>query len=228
MFREPRRSRLVLKQSYFKETTMNHLRSTTATVIQAVGRLCGPASSVLARRGLRAAMLAGVAAASIGTATAATASTTHHVHTDGYSPTEQCLNWSGTIKYFPALTKTSHAVTAVLTGTLSNCNLLGTAQTYSGTVFGDLTGTATKTGATLSGDVAVTWPADAQIDPTIAPISVSGSASSFSFYGTPSAGFGAGQQLNGSYDAIGLKAIASGTSQSILGSAPFQVEVNDG
>jgi hypothetical protein len=218
MFREPRRSRLILRQSYFKENTMNQLRSTTATVVR----------SIFSRRGLRAAMLAGVAAASIGTAGAASASTAHHVHPNGYAPTEQCLNWSGTIKYFPALTKTSHAVTAVLTGTLSNCNFDGTAQTYSGTVFGDLTGTATKTGGSLSGNVAVTWPADANLEPTISPISVSGSASAFSFYGTPSAGAGTGQQLNGSYDAISSKAISAGTSQNILGSAPFQLEVNDG
>jgi hypothetical protein len=228
MSREPRRSRLVLKQNYCKENIMNHLRSTTATVIR----------TVTSRRGVRAVMLAGVAAASIGTATAASASTVHagpavqagHLaHPDGYAPTEQCLNWSGTIEYFPALTKTTHSVTAVLSGTLSNCNLEGTDQTYSGSVFGDLTGTANNKGtATLSGNVAVTWPADADIDPTISPISISGSSSSFSFYGTPTAGFGAGQQLNGSYDVISSKAITGGTSQSILGSAPFQVEVNDG
>lgn len=39
---------------------------------------------------------------------------------------------------------------------------------------------------------------------------------------------GAGQQLNGAYDKISSKAISGGTSQSILGSAPFQLEVNDG
>jgi hypothetical protein len=39
---------------------------------------------------------------------------------------------------------------------------------------------------------------------------------------------GTGQQLNGAYDKITSKAISGGTSQSILGSAPFQLEVNDG
>ncbi|MGH3155095.1 MAG: hypothetical protein ACRDNF_00755 [Streptosporangiaceae bacterium] len=209
---------------------MNQLRSTAATVIR----------STVSRRGLRGLMLAGVAAASIGTATAASASTTpasaahagtavsHSIHPDGWVPTEQCLNWSGTVNYFPALTATSRKVTATVSGTLSNCNFDGTDQTYSGTVFGVLTGKATKTGATLSGHLAVTWPADASLNPTISPITLSGSASSYSFYGTPSAGAGTGQQLNGAYDKITSKGITGGTSQSILSTAPFQLEVNEG
>jgi hypothetical protein len=197
---------------------MSQLRSTTATLVR----------TVISRRGLRAAMLAGVAAASIGTATAASASTIHHVRPNGYAPTEQCLSWSGTVNYFPALATTSKSVTATVSATLSDCNFDGTGQTYSGTVFGVLTGTATKTGATLSGNLAITWPADANLNPTISPITLSGSSSAYSFYGTPNAGAGTGQQLNGSYDRISSKSISGGTSQSILGSAPFQLEVNDG
>jgi hypothetical protein len=208
-------------ERYFKESTMNHLRSTTATVVR----------SVFSRRGLQGAILAGVAAASIGTAGIASASTAHaapHVHSNGYSPTEQCLNWSGTVNYFPALTSTSKSETATVSGTLSNCNLLGTQQTFSGSVFGVLTGKATASGGSLTGNLAVTWPSDANIDPTIVPITLTGSKSAYSFYGSPTAGFGAGQTLNGSYDKISAKAISGGTSQSILGSAPFQVEVNEG
>jgi hypothetical protein len=197
---------------------MNHLRSTAATVVR----------TVLSRRGLQGAILAGVAAASIGTVGIASASTAPHVHPNGYAPTEQCLNWSGTINYFPALTAKSKSVTATVTATLSNCNFEGTGQTYSGSVFGVLTGTATKTGATLSGNLAVTWPADSGLDPTISPVTVSGSSSEYSFYGTPTAGAGTGQQLDGSYDGISTSAISGGTSQSILGSAPFELEVNDG
>lgn len=199
---------------------MNHIQS-AANVARAL----------VSRRGLRAAMIAGAVAATIGTAGAASASTAAHhaARPNGYAPLEECLNWSGTIKYFPALTKTSHAVTGVLSGTLSNCNLEGTPQTFSGSVFGTLTGTATKTKATLSGQVAVTWPADSDLDPTISPISVSTSAaSSYSFYGTVSAGAGTGDQLEGSYASLSNTAITGGTSQSILGSAPFGIFINEG
>jgi hypothetical protein len=200
---------------------MNHLRSTAATVIR----------STFSRRGLRAVMLAGVAAASIGTATAASASAAtagHHIRPNGYAPTEQCLNWSGTVNYFPALSATSKSVTATVTATLSNCNFEGTGQTFSGTVFGVLTGTASTKTTSLSGNLAVTWPADANLNPTISPISLSGKGATYSFYGTPTAGAGTGQQLNGAYDKISSKTISGGNSQSILSTAPFQLEVNEG
>jgi hypothetical protein len=207
---------------------MNQLRSTTATVIR----------SVVSRRGLRAVMLAGVAAASIGTATAASASTvhagsaprvsSHQARPDGWVPVEECLNWSGTVKYFPALTKTAKTENAVLNATLSNCNLDGTEQTYSGTVFGTLTGTANKSGATLTGNVAVTWPQDAQLDPTIASISLNTSTGVYSFTGGITAGAFAGNELWGSYEKTGQTAFTGGTSENILGSAPFAAEENLG
>jgi hypothetical protein len=87
---------------------------------------------------------------------------------------------------------------------------------------------ATKSGATLSGNLAVTWPADAGLEPTISPISLSTSAPTYSFYGTPNAGAGTGQVLNGAYDVVGMSAVNGGTQESILGSAPFQLEVNNG
>jgi hypothetical protein len=198
---------------------MNHIQS-AANV----------ARSLVSRRGLRAAMIAGAIAATVGTAGAASASTAaHHVRPHGFAPLEECLNWSGTIKYFPALTKTSHAVTGVLSGTLSNCNLEGTQQSFSGSVFGTVSGTATKSGATLSGQVAITWPADANLNPTISPISVSTSApKAYSLFGTVSAGAGTGDQLEGSYDSVSNTSIAGGTSQSILGTAPFGIFINEG
>ncbi|HEX4059589.1 MAG TPA: hypothetical protein VHY58_01095 [Streptosporangiaceae bacterium] len=207
---------------------MNQFPSTTATVIR----------SVISRRGLRAVMLAGVAAASIGTATAASASTVHagsatrisghHVRPNGWVPVEECLNWSGTVKYFPALTATSKSVNAVLNATLSNCSLDGTPQTFSGTVFGALTGTATKSGATLTGNVAVTWPQDAGLNPTIASISLNTSSGVYSFNGSITAGAFAGNQLWGSYEKTGQSAFTGGISEKILGSAPFAAEENLG
>ncbi len=119
-------------------------------------------------------------------------------------------------------------MTAVISATLSNCDLEGTDQTFSGTVFGVLTGTATSSAATLTGNVAVTWPSDANLDPTISPISVSTANGTYSFYGTPSAGAFTGDVLNGAWAKISSHKISGGTQESILGSAPFQSEVNDG
>ena len=175
------------------------------------------------------AAVAGVAALTLGTTGTAFASSTPSARPNGYAPTEECLNWSGSIEYFPGLTTTSHSVTAVVHGTLSNCNFDGTGQTYSGSVFGVLTGTATRSAATLSGNVAVTWPADAGLEPTIAPISVTGGKSgAYSFYGTISAGAGTGEVLEGSFDKIGTAKVSGGTSENILGSAPFGIFVNEG
>jgi hypothetical protein len=183
--------------------------------------------SVLSRRAVRAAAVAGVAAVTLGSAGSALAST-HGPRINGFAPTEQCLSWSGTIQYFPGLTTTSHKVTAVLNATLSNCNFEGTGQTFSGTVFGVLTGTATGKAATLTGNLAVTWPQDAGLNPTISPISLSTSNSTYSFFGTPTAGAGTGQQLNGAYVKVSGIKINRGTQENILGSAPFQLEVNTG
>jgi hypothetical protein len=217
---------------------MIQLRSTTATAIR----------SAISRRGLRAVMLAGVAAASIGTATAASAGTalastasagtghagsatrvsSHHVRPNGWVPVEECLNWSGTVKYFPALTATSKTENAVLNATLSNCNLDGTGQSFSGTVFGVLSGTANKTKATLTGNVAVTWPQDANLNPTIASVSLNTASGVYSFTGGITAGAFAGNQLWGSYEKTATKGFTGGTTENILGSAPFAAEENLG
>jgi hypothetical protein len=186
--------------------------------------------SALSRRAVRAATVAGVAAVALGTAGSAMASTVAP-HVNGFAPTEQCLGWSGTVQYFPALSSTSHKVTAVLNATLNNCNFEGTQQTFSGSVFGVLSGTATGNGgpANLTGKLAITWPADANLNPTISPITLSSpSTGTYSFFGTPTAGAGTGQQLNGAYAKISSVKINGGTQQSILGSAPFQLEVNNG
>jgi hypothetical protein len=209
-------------ERYFKEHPMNQMLRTAAKPARHI-------RSALSGRGLRAATVAGVMALAVGTAGSALASTASpQIRPHGYAPTEECLNWSGSIQYFPALTTTRHAVTAVLHGTLSNCNFSGTAQTFSGTVFGDLTGTATKSSASLSGNVAVTWPSDANLNPTISPISVSTSSNTYNIVGTIGAGAGTGEQLWASYAKIGQSKVLGGTSESILGSAPFGIFVNFG
>jgi hypothetical protein len=203
---------------------MNQIQPTAA-------RIARRTRSAFSRRAVRAVTIAGIAAVALGTAGASYASTApHHIRPNGYAPLEECLNWSGTVKFFPALSTTSKNVTAVVSGTLSNCNLEGAGQTYSGSVFGALTGTATKTKATLSGDVAVTWPQDANLNPTIAPISISSSASNaYSFSGTVSAGAGTGDQLWGNYDVISKQAVSGGTQENLIGGTqPFGIYINEG
>jgi hypothetical protein len=177
----------------------------------------------------RAAVVAGVLAVTTAGGTAGAFAASHGPdRTGGYAPTEECLNWSGNLKAFPALGTTSKSVTEVVQATLSNCNFDGTGQTYSGSVFGVLSGKATKNKGTLSGNLAITWPADANLNPTIVPVTVSGSAAQFSLYGTISAGAGTGNQLEGNYDVISTSAITGGSSQNILGSQPFGIFVNEG
>jgi hypothetical protein len=201
---------------------MNESQSTAAKVSRRF-------RSALSGRAVRAATVAGVMALTVGTAGSALASTAGpQIRPHGYVPTEECLNWSGSISFFPALTTTSHSVTAVLNGTLSNCSFDGTPQTYGGTVFGTLTGTGTKSAVSLSGNAAVTWPADSGLNPTISPISVSTSSGTYNIVGTPSAGAGTGLALWASYAKTGMTKVNGGNAENILGSKPFGIFENIG
>ena len=182
----------------------------------------------LRRMTTRTALVAGIAVLSTAGASSAFATSQSQARPFGFAPTEECLNWTGSIQSFPALTKTAQNVTDVIHGTLSNCSLDGTGQTFSGSFFGTLTGSATKSSANLSGNVAVSWPQDAGLSPTISPVSVSGSANAYSFNGTISNGAGTGEQLEGSYDVVSKSAVSGGTSQNIVGTAPMGIFVNEG
>jgi hypothetical protein len=190
--------------------------------------------SVLRSRGLRGAAIAGVMAAALATAgitvTAATAlaSTTVPHKIEGLAPTEECVTWSGTVQYFPVLTSSSQKVTAILEGTLSNCDDLGTPQAGSGSVFGVLSGTATKSKAALTGQLAVTWPAVSNLSPSIVPVSLRGASGKYSFGGIVSAGAGTGQELHSSYDKVKAAKASSGTLQTITGTSAFASYVNEG
>jgi hypothetical protein len=184
--------------------------------------------SVFSRRAVQAAALAGIATVTIGAAAGPSLASTHNIRPNSWVPTEECLNWSGTIKYFPALGATAKSVTAVLNGTLSNCRFDGTSQTFSGTIFGDLTGTATTKTASLSGSVAVAWPSDSGLSPTIANISINPSAPGYSWTGTITAGATTGEQLWGGYDKVSNTKITGGSQWNILGSAPVGIFENLG
>ena len=183
--------------------------------------------STITRYAGRAAIVAGALALSTAGASSAVAAQLN-THPNGFAPTEECLNWTATIQSFPGLTKVAHAVTDVISGTLNNCSFDGSAQTFSGTFFGTLTGSASGKAATLSGNVAVSWPQDAGLNPTISPISVNGSSNAYSFFGTPTNGAGTGQHLQGSYDVVSKSTVNGGTSQSTVSTAPFGLFVNEG
>ncbi len=183
--------------------------------------------SAITRYAARAAIVAGAVVLSTAGASSAFAAQSD-AHPNGYAPTEECLNWTGTIQSFPGLTKAAHAVTDVVSGTLNNCSFDGSPQTFSGSFFGTLTGSASGKAATLSGNVAISWPQDAGLNPTISPITVSGSSNAYSFSGTPSNGAGTGQHLQGSYDVVSKSTINGGTSQSLVSTAPFGLFVNEG
>ncbi len=84
--------------------------------------------SIYRRTLVRAAVVAGAVALSTAGASSAFAAQSN-AHPNGYAPTEECLNWTGTVQAYPALAKTAHNVTEVVSGTLSNCSFDGTPQT---------------------------------------------------------------------------------------------------
>lgn len=183
--------------------------------------------STITRYAALAAAAAGAIALSTTGASSAFAAQSN-VHPNGYAPLEECLSWTGTTQAYPSLSKTSHSVVEIISGTLNDCNLQGTPQTYSGTFFGELTGSASNKAATLSGNVAITWPADSGLEPTISPVSVTGSANAYSLFGNPSAGAGAGDALEGTYDVVSHTTANGETTQSLVSSGPFGVFVNEG
>ena len=183
--------------------------------------------SAITRYAARAAIVAGAVALCTGGASSAFAAQSD-AHPNGFAPTEECLNWTGTIQSFPGLTKAAHAVTDVISGTLNNCSFDGSPQTFSGSFFGTLSGSASGKAATLSGNVAVSWPQDSGLNPTISPVSINGSAKAYSLSGTISNGAGTGEQLEGSYDVVSKSTVNGGTSQSLVSTAPFGIFVNEG
>lgn len=184
--------------------------------------------SVLRSRRLRGAAIAGVVAAALATAGPALASTTVPHQSRGLAPTQECVTWSGTVQYFPVLTASSQKVTAILKGTLSDCDDLGVPENGAGSVFGVLSGTATKTKAILTGQLAVTWPVTSGLSPSIVPVSLRGASAKYSFGGTVSAGAGTGQELNSSYHEVKAAKAGSGTLQTITGTSAFAIYINEG
>jgi hypothetical protein len=183
--------------------------------------------SAITRYAAMAAAAAGAIALSTTGASSAFAAQSN-VHPNGFAPIEECLNWTGTITAYPTLSKSAHSVTEDISGTLNNCSSDGNPQTFSGTFFGVLTGSASNKAATLSGHVAISWPQDAGLAPTVSPVSVTGSANAYTLNGTPTAGAGTGEALEGSYDVVSHTLANGETTQSLVSSGPFGIFVNEG
>ena len=92
---------------------------------------------------VRAAILAGAIALTIAGASSAFA-TQSDTTKKANAATEECLNWTGTSHSLPAVTPAAHTVTDVISGTLSNCNFEGNPQTFNGSFFAVLSGSASK------------------------------------------------------------------------------------
>jgi hypothetical protein len=193
--------------------------------------------SILRSRGLRGAAIAWVTAAALATAGApatALASTAASHRVDAIVPTLECTTWSDTVNYSPALTSSPQNVTATLAGTLSDCSDFGNTLTGTGSVQATLTGTATTTSASLTGDLFVNWPASANVVTSVVPITLTGSSGAYSFGGTVIFGAGTayrggpGLPLNSSYDAVYWFWTDGGTLQDINGTSPVAIYVNEG
>jgi len=170
----------------------------------------------------------GLLAVTLGTGGAAVASS-HSAVTRNFTPIEACSDWTGTVTSFPALTSKPHEVTAVLRATLANCAFYGVSQSGTGTAFGVLTGTASRGKAALSGNIAVTWPQESGLDPTIASLAVATASShTYAFEGAVVAGAIPGDYLAGNYQVASSARTSGGTAESILGTAPFAIYENVG
>ena len=111
----------------------------------------------------------------------------------------------------------------MLQATLANCAFYGVAQSGTATAFGVLTGTASRGKATLSGQVAVTWPPELGTTPTIANIVVVPSAHAYALEGPVVAGGFPGRYLVGNYQVTSSTRTSGGTAENILGTAPFAI-----
>jgi hypothetical protein len=184
------------------------------------------------KNALRTLALGGIAGmASILPASGAFAAThAPKAHPLGYAPVIECLNWSATEQFFPALGSTQKNVTVVVSGTGSNCeNGGGQPYSYGASFFGTLSGTATNKIQNLSGNLAVTWPSDANLSPSIESVTVTTpSAGHYSLYGTGTAGAYTNEPLEGSFVIASSTHNRISTTKSDTGSTPFGVFENFG
>jgi hypothetical protein len=153
----------------------------------------------------------------------------------GVVPIASC-GLNAAVSLAPALTTTTHTVGGNIQGTLSNCSLNGAALPGTGQFFANsLTGPASTTSESLTGQATVIWPASANLNASIGSFTINVNAQGVATYsGTILAGAFKGQHLRGQYHIDRQSTVTEGgtktTVQNVFSfpTTPLQVLVNFG
>lgn len=151
----------------------------------------------------------------------------------GVVPVANC-SLSADVTLAPALTNTTHTVGGNIQGTLSNCSLNGAALPGSGQFFANsLTGPASTTSESLTGQAIVIWPASANLNASVGTFTINVNAQGLATYsGTIQAGAFKGRRLRGQYQIARQSTVDEGgytaTVQNVFSTSPLQVLVNFG
>jgi hypothetical protein len=149
----------------------------------------------------------------------------------GYSTVEQCTSLNGTITYTPGLKAAPHAVTAIITGTISGCSGQSGAQAGTGTFFAQLSApAASKTANNEAGTFVINWPAASGLNPTTGTLNLAGpNGGQYVLNGADHAGAYASGVLSSALAVTGQtlkkKAVLS---QSFVNTLPLAIKVNFG
>jgi len=152
----------------------------------------------------------------------------------GYSTVEQCTGVAGTITYTPGLKAKPHAMTAIVTGTLTGCSGQNGAQAGTGTFFAQLSSpNASATANNEAGTFVINWPAASGLNPTTGSLNLLGpNAGMYNLQGADHAGAYASGVLSG---ALAITAQTLGTAkkhpivaQSFVNTLPLAIKVNFG
>ena len=153
----------------------------------------------------------------------------------GIVPVASC-HLNATVTLAPTLTTVSHTVGGNIQGTVSACGLNGSSLPDTGQFFANsLTGPASKTSESLSGQAVIIWPASANLNPSVAAFSISVNANGLATYsGTVQAGAFTGQRLQGKYKIVRQATVNQGgynaTVQTVVSptTGPLQILENLG
>jgi hypothetical protein len=162
---------------------------------------------------------------------AATPSLSHTLQPNGYSVVEGCSSFSGQITYTPGLLTTKlKAQTAVISGTLSNCQDSNGAQVGTGAINGVLSGKSSLNTTNLSGTLVVSWPG---FNPSTVSVSLTGANQGVdTLNGTITSGAFTTGILRTSLLPVGNTGTGTAkhpvTSQAVVNTAPVNALVNFG
>ena len=178
-----------------------------------------------------AAVAVGIPLLSASAAFAATPSQPNTAQPNGYSVVEGCSSFSGHITYTPGLLTTKlKAQTAVVSGTVSNCQDANGAQVGTGAINGVLSGKASLNSKNLSGSLVVSWPG---FNPSTVSVSLRGANQGVdTLGGTISSGAFTSGVFQTSLLAVGNTGTGTSKhpvrSQAVVNTAPVNALVNFG